>query len=325
MKTQTITILGLDRIGASIGQALRQAKLDVTVIGYDKERAISRQAKEAGAIDKEQWNLINAAATADILILSLAAVDLPHTMQLIGRELQPHTLILDLTPLKKPGLTLAEKYLQQGHYVGAAPVLAANAFSDGRTGIEAARPDLFKESIICLMPAAQAEPKAVETAVNLGLVLGAKPFFMDVAEYDSLMQGLETMPGLLAAALFRSLTQSAGWRDMLRFAGQSFALTTLPLDQADVPLRALHDKNATLRWLDALIEEMRQVRGWVAQGNGEILAAMFEEMGNERAVWLHQRAKNDWLEHDPPPVERTSLAEQLLGGLARQPKEKKKS
>ena len=36
MKTQVITIMGLDRQGASMGLALKQAFPDLTFIGYDR-------------------------------------------------------------------------------------------------------------------------------------------------------------------------------------------------------------------------------------------------------------------------------------------------
>ena len=38
MRTQTITIIGLDRVGASIGLALKNSSLDATVIGHDAGR-----------------------------------------------------------------------------------------------------------------------------------------------------------------------------------------------------------------------------------------------------------------------------------------------
>ena len=161
-------------------------------------------------------------------------------MQVIGSELQAHTLVLDFSGLKRLGLDWAERYLSQGHYVGAMPILAEPYLADGRSAAITATPDLFKNSAFCLMPSPNADPQAVETAVNFGLLLGALPYFIDPDEYDSLVQGSETLPGLVSIAMFSAMQKATGWRDMLRFASLPFALMTLPLqNERDISLHAL--------------------------------------------------------------------------------------
>ncbi len=152
-------------------------------------------------------------------------------------------LVLDLSVLKGLSQRWADQYLARGHYVGVMPVLSAPYLSDGRDELEAATADLFKNSIFCLMPSAKADPQAVDTAVNFGRLLGANPYFVDPMEYDSLVQGIETLPGLTAAALFGTLKKTTGWRDILRFANSSFALGTQSLQHGtDITSLALNDK-----------------------------------------------------------------------------------
>ena len=320
MKTQTITIIGLDRVGASIGLALKNSSLDVTVIGHDSDAAKGKIAKETvQAIDKAEWNLVNAAHKADILVITTPTAELESILQVIGSEIQPHTLVLDFSNLKRLGLDLVAQHLRQGHYVGAVPVLAAPFLTDGRSETITATADLFKNSAFCLMPSPNADPQAVETAVNFGLLLGALPYFVNPDEYDSLVQGSETLPSLVAAAMFNTLQQATGWRDMLRFAGLPFALMTLPLqNDREIPLVALQNKQATLRWLDAMMEEMKTVRRLVDEENGELLAAFTMQLASEREKWLIARQKNDWDERKSPPIRPRTMSQHLFGGLARQ-------
>lgn len=319
MKTQTITIIGLDRIGASIGLALKQSPLDVTVIGYDADATKGRVAKETVlAIDQAEWNLVNAARKADILVITTPISELESILQVIGSELQPHTLLLDFSSLKRLGLDWAEQYLHQGHYVGAMPILAAPYLADGRSEAITATPDLFKNSAFCLMPSLDADPQAVETAVNFGLLLGALPYFVDPDEYDSLVQGSETIPGLVSLAMFNTMHKATGWRDMLRFAGLPFALMTRPLqNDGDISLHALHNRQATLRWLDAMMDELKMVRRLIYEDNDEILAALTEQLSTEREKWLYARQKNDWDERKSPPIRPRTMSEHLFGGFAR--------
>ncbi len=304
METRNITIIGLRRTGASIALALKASPLEFTLIGYDSNPALQKQALESGAVDKVEANIVRAASTADILVLAMPSVQLEGTLRAIGEDLQEHTLVIDLTALKGPGVKLAEKYMKKGHYIGARPVFSAGTFSDGLSGADKARADLFANSIFCLMPGSQTDPQAVETAVNFGKLLGATPYFVDPLEYDSLAQGVESMPGLMAASIFASINKTAGWRDILRFADLPFATVTMPLEtEADeLTYIALNDKSATLRWIDALMEEITVLRRLVYEGNEEVLTALLEEMDEYRTRWLHERSENNWLEVNDPDI-----------------------
>jgi prephenate dehydrogenase len=315
MKAQTVSIIGMGRLSVSLALALKAAQAGLTLIGHDRAEERTRQAKELGAIDKVEWNLVNAVSVADILVLAVPVSELEDTLAVSGEEVQPHALVLDISSLKGLGLNWAKKYMRQGHYVGASPVFTAASLADGRDAPLLASADLFRNSIFCLTPSATADPQAVETAVNFGLLLGATPYFVDPLEYDSLIQGVETMPGLLAAALFNTVRQSTGWRDILRFANLPFALTTQPLSRGeDIVRLALNDKAATLRWLDALIEEMQSFRRQIAAGNAESLSLILEDLILKREKWLKERAENNWVESEGPKIEHRGFTEQMLGG-----------
>ncbi len=317
MKAQTITIIGLGRTGVSIGLAVKE-KLSMTVVGYDTRPEIARAAlEEVKAVDKLELSLYKAASRADLLVITTPVSELEETLQVIGGEIQSHTLVLDFSNLKGLGLKWAKQYLRQGHYVGASPVLAANWLADGRTENTIASADLFQNSLFCLMPAPEADPQAVETAVNFGMVLGARPYFIDAAEYDGLVQGTDTLTGLVAAAVFKALQQSQSWRDMLRFAGLPFSVATLPLEyHKAMAFMALNDKEATLHWLDAVSHELHNLRRLIYEGEPEVMTAMLEKLSNERDKWLLKRQENDWDERDRPDVRQPSMMAHMFGGLA---------
>lgn len=318
MKAQTVTIIGMDRLGASIGLALKNSSMDLTIVGNDSDGDLTRAAEAIGAIDEAKRNLAQAAAVADILVLAMPFSELKDTLQIIGDSVREHTLVLDLSGLKGPGLAWAKAYLARGHYVGASLVLSASSLSDGRPDPALADPKLFQNSIFCVLPSVDVEPAAVETAVNFGRLLGASPYFVDIDEFDNLIQGTETLPGLMAAAVFGTIHKAGGWRDMLRFAGLPFALTTLPLSKsADISRLAMNNKEATLRWLNALIDEMQEVRQWVFDGEEELLEAKMDALFMERERWLRERAQNDWLEEKGPDLDSVSFTGHLFGGLTR--------
>ncbi|HUS94489.1 MAG TPA: prephenate dehydrogenase/arogenate dehydrogenase family protein [Patescibacteria group bacterium] len=325
MKTQIVTLVGLERITGSIGLALQSGDLGLTIVGHDRDRSLAAEAKKLGIVSQVTNNLATAASGADILIVNVSLSDLEQTLEIAGAEVREHTLVVDLSNMKGVGQKWADKYMVEGHYVGAKPVLAADTLTDGRMGIEASRADLFKNSVFCIMPSVKADPKAVETAVNLGRILGATPFFLDAYEYDSLTQGIEVVPGLVAAAMLRAMTKSTGWRDMLRFAGLGFAQSTASLDNPDLARLALNDKKASLRWLDAVLGELQEVRRWINESDEERFTFIVEELTIEREQWLHERRENNWIEDDSSNVSTAGIARQLMGfGFGRGDEQSKK-
>lgn len=316
MQARTVTILGMNRIGASVAMALKASPVSLHIVGYDRQRDEAEKAKQqVAAFDAVEWNLINAVSQADILVLVVPLSELRETLMVIGDEVRPHTLILDFATLKSSGVKWAQQYLKQGHYIGATPILSAAVLPDGRDGLDAASADLFRNSVFCLMPPASADPQAVDTAVKFGTLLGSVPYFVDPQEYDALVQGVETLPAVLSAALFGAVQQSPAWRDMLRFANTSFGVATQPLDHGtDIVHMALSDKAATLRWLDAVDAELKKWRGIVEQGDPDLLELTLAELLLKRAKWLKERTENEWTEDPKTMVETPGLTEQLLGG-----------
>ncbi|NJN54994.1 MAG: hypothetical protein HC804_09695 [Anaerolineae bacterium] len=80
---------------------------------------------------------------------------------------------------------------------------------------------------------------------------------------------------------------------------------------------ALHDKEASLRWLEAIITELTTLRRLVYESEPQVLTAVFEELANERDKWLLRRQDNEWDERSAmPDIERPSLMGHMLGGLS---------
>lgn len=315
MKAQTASIIGITRAGVSVAMALKASSAGLTLVGHDANRDRLEEVRSLpDAFDKLEWNLIEAIAAADIIILDVPIAELETTLSAIGSDVQPHAVLLDFSVLKSPGLKLAARHLQGGHYIGASPVPAVAYLADGRDDPRLAAADFFYNGSLALMPSVSAEPAAVETAVNFGRLLGATPYFVDAMEYDSLVQGVETVPALLAAAMFGAVHGSTGWRDILRFAGRPFGTATQALNQGtDIVPLALHDRAGTLRWLDALMSELGRWRTAIDGGDSDLLELMAGDAVLKQAKWLKDRDENNWVEVSGQPIETPTFTEQMLG------------
>lgn len=315
MQTKTIGIVGLNRIGVSIGLALQMSSLDVQIIGHDPERIFMREAKEMGAVHETVNSVVTTASRADILILSIPSYQLEEILRVIGDELKEHTLVLDMSLNKTEGAQWAKAYFHQGHYVSGRLVLASDWMVDGRSDLRTATHDLFQDSILCLIPSLDVDEKAVETATKIGLLLGAKPYFITEQEFDALVQGSHMLPALLAGALLGTVTESKGWRDLLRFAEQPFALATQPIHMADFDSLTPENMPAMGVWLDRLLVQLTQLRDLVHEGDQNTLYQLLSTWRTIQTDWLTERKKNDWLELSTQKIEKTNVAEMMFGGL----------
>lgn len=317
MTAQTISIIGLDRIGSSLGLALK-AKLPCRLIGYDLDAQQAQIAQnELHAIDTAVTQPAQAIAQADILLVTVPFAQLQPLLQLAAAHLQPHALWLTFSPLKGLGLQWATQYLPNAHYLAVQAVLAEKWLADGRRHPQTASADLWQDSLFGLMPTAATHPQAIETAVRLAHLLGARPYFIDADEYDALAHSTETMPALLAAALLKTAQQANGWADLQRFAGPAFALATLPLAEPDdISQLASHQKEVTLHWLQTIISQLQQLQGLIQQDEPEILTAVLAELADQRAAWLRKRQENDWQEAPPVSFDQPSMMGHFLGGFA---------
>ena len=278
-----------------MGLALRQSGVASVVIGHDKDMGIANQARKLEAVDKAEWNLISACEKADLIIIATPLGAIEPTLKAIAPYLHPGCVVLDTATLKAPVLAWAEAILpKEVHFVGTDPIIAGKPLAgiEARaTGLKAARADLFKDALLCLVPTPEADPSAVKLATDLATILGAKPFFLDATEHDSLLAAVDHLPAITALALLEMAIKQPSWNELRKVAGPPFELathlaSTEPSSYSDL---AVANRDNLVRWIDALSASLASLRQELAEGTQEALAEHFTKAVAERDRWL-----NDW-------------------------------
>jgi prephenate dehydrogenase len=300
-----ITIIGLGMIGASMGLALRQAGVASAVTGHDKDMGIANQARKLEAVDRAEWNLISACEKADLIILATPLGAIEPTLKAVAPYLRPGCVVIDTATLKAPVLAWAEAILpKEVHLIGADPIIISHppaGLEAQATGLKAARADLFKDALFCLVPTPDAEPSAVKLAADLATILGAKPFFLDAAEHDSLLAAVDHLPAITALALLEMAIGQPSWKELRKVAGLPFELAThlASTDPSSYSDLATANRDNLVRWIDALSAGLASLRQALAEGTQETLAERFVEAAAERDRWLNDRATGRLLETVP--------------------------
>lgn len=297
MTKATIAIIGLGKIGSSIGLALKAPEFDYQIVGHDKDRGIAKMAQDMGAVDSTSWNLISSCESADIVVLAIPFDQVQETLKAVGPELGPNCVVIDTSLLKQPVIAWAKEYLgENAHFVGI--FLGTNpefALSTSR-GPKGAQAKLFSNAPCSIMPAPDCRPEAVKAAQDLAVLLGATPHFLDPAEYDGLSTAVIIMPGLLATAMLRSMTETASWREMRRLASPELAFSSHPLEMGAASLgqATALNRESVLYWLDSIMAEFGAIRAQVAEGQQDALAMQIEAIYQTREKWLADWERDRW-------------------------------
>ena len=297
MAKPKVTIVGLGLIGGSIGLGLKASTKDMVVVGHDIEHGIGRLAKKMGAVDENVVNLINACEDADLIIIATPLSAVRETLDHIGPYLKPGCVVTDTTTIKEPVLGWAAEALPTGvAFVGGDPLLKPDSGPDGltvRKGIESARADLLHGALYTLCPSAETPPAAVKRVTDMANLLQARAFFVDSVEHDGMRAMVDGLSVLTSLALMRLTAGSPGWLETRKLADFVFGTATAPLanDAESNRAQVLNNTQHLLPRVDAYIQELSTLRGWIASNNSEALTAAFEQATVDRAAWL-----NDWVE-----------------------------
>ncbi len=286
---QRIAVIGTGLIGGSLGLAIKEAKLDVEVVGHDKSLDVAGQAKKRGAVDRTEWNLLNAVDGASLVIIATPVMAVKATMEAIASVLQPGTIVSDTASTKQQVIAWAEQILPAGvHFIGGHPLAGK-----GASGIASADAGLFKGTVYCLIPAAGAGSQGLDTMVNLVQLVGARAFFLDAAEHDAFMAAVAHLPYLAEAALVRATTASQSWREMRRLAAADYEeASRLLAAEAQTYYDICQTNRAGIaRWIGAYIEHLMELKALIEAGSADLLPAL-QEATAARETWLRTRDRD---------------------------------
>ncbi len=302
--TIKVGILGLGRVGASVGLALKRynarkdARQQFVITGYAADNLQTQALKTINPVEHLAHNLLDAASDKDIVVVALPYRDVQSAYQLIGRDLRSGSVLLDMSPLKLPSQAWAEKYLaDEAHMVGVMPILNAKYLFDGLDDTEHAAEDLFDGGTMLLLPSAKCDRDAVELASDFGDLLGMSAHFGDPVEYDAWSAATEGLPAALGLAAFYALYRRDGWDDARRIGNPAFGRLTHHLyDHHPDDLRdlMLGNRENLARQIDATVETLQALRGLLMQNDQAALEEMLIQTMDTYVTWVVHRRDNRW-------------------------------
>lgn len=210
----TVAIVGVGLIGGSLGQALRRTGR-YRVIGISRKSATIVRAKRLSAID-EGYTELSGVRTADIVVIC-NPVDLiaPTVAQLVP-YLKTGALVTDAGSVKGSILKSIAPLAHAGqvNFVGSHPLAGSH-----KTGVNAARFDLYHGSTVVVVPLGKSRLKPIEA---LWKAVGARVVRLSADDHDEAVALISHLPHLIAHALVASVLRRKDRGLLARLMAGSF-------------------------------------------------------------------------------------------------------
>jgi prephenate dehydrogenase len=316
-----LTVIGLHQIGASIGMALESHKDAIRRTGLDSEPARAQSLLKQKAFDRIAYNLHEAVADAQVVVLALPADQVEATLKEISQSLPGGTVVVDTSPNRQQTIALASEILPaERFFVSMTPVINPVYLDVPRKDALEPHADLFQQGAMVITSGPDLHTDALKLASDLATLLGSHPYFSEPVEADSVDSSISLLPKLVAAALVNTTTNQPGWRDSERLAGMAYLKTTFAAELLDeekeLGQTALINSEHTARLLNEMIANLQEVSQAIEARDGKALQALLKEAKIHREEWLEHRLKANW---DAYPQPSTLSAEDVPGifGLRR--------
>lgn len=284
-----LVIIGVGLIGGSVALAARRAGLARRIIGVGHPGEDMSAAVALGVIDGAE-PLEDAVTDADLVLLAIPVGQMPGVMAAMHSHLGKHTLISDAGSTKGDVVEAAQKHLGNAiaRFIPGHPIAGAE-----KSGVHAARTELFDGKNIVLTPLPENDPADVKAISDFWQGCGARTTEMPVELHDRIFAAVSHLPHVLAFALVEEIAQrpnadqlfgfaAGGFRDFSRIAGSS------PEMWRDI---CLANRPAMLGELDAFITRLQQIRDLIGANDGIALAQVFEHARNARTEWANSHGK----------------------------------
>jgi prephenate dehydrogenase len=279
-----VTLVGVGLLGGSLGLALRRRKLAGSVAGFVRRRASLRECEKVGAVDCATLDLSEAVRGSDLVVLCTPIAQMePLTKQMLP-FLKRGAIVTDVGSVKKSVVQNLSKLVATAgaHFVGSHPMAGSE-----KTGVAAARAELFIDAVCVVTPDRHSDRTAVRRVVGLWKSVGSRVLQMSPEAHDQLVSRSSHLPHVVAAQLAnlvlgpgatkeQTLLCANGFRDSTRIASSS------PEMWRDI---ALANRDNLLGALDNFMAGLTTFKRILKNGDPAAVSRFFEQAKARRDQW----------------------------------------
>jgi len=285
-----LAIIGVGLIGGSLALALRAKGAVDSVVGCGRDRGNLERALALGVIDEWTHDPAEAARGADLVVVAVTLGATEDILARIAPALGASAIVTDVGSAKRCVIDAARARLPQhlARFVAGHPIAGAE-----KSGVEAAKVELYERHRVILTPTPDTDPAALVTVRRMWECVGAQVCDMDAELHDEVLAATSHLPHLLAYALVNCLLDlgkpvnvfdfaAGGFRDFTRIASSN------PAMWRDI---SLENRTALLAVCTRFEETLASLRRALEAGDVQTLEAEFGRAKAARDDFVRRRPK----------------------------------
>jgi len=279
-----ITIIGVGLLGGSIGLAVRRRKLAREAAGFVRRAASLKDCEKAGAVDFATTDLLAAVSNADLVILCTPLAQMHLLAEQFLPALKRGAIVTDVGSVKAGVVRELEPLIASAgaHFVGSHPMAGAE-----KTGVAAARENLFEKAACVLTPTKKSNSAAVRKLEQFWQSLGARVLKLDAAQHDLLVSRSSHLPHAVAAALANLVLNPANPKHQAALCATGFRDTTRIASGSPEMWRdiALANQKNLVKLVDAFVSELQKFQRALKSSDAGAISKFFEQAKLRRDNW----------------------------------------
>ncbi|HEU6448709.1 MAG TPA: prephenate dehydrogenase/arogenate dehydrogenase family protein [Verrucomicrobiae bacterium] len=284
MQFRKITIIGVGLLGGSIGLAARKFRIAREIAGYVRRKETIRDCETFGATDYATMDLLAAVSDADLVILCTPLAQMRSLVEQFPPALKRGAIVTDVGSVKADVVRELQSLIATAgaHFIGSHPMAGAE-----KTGVSAARADLFQNAVCVLTPTKKSNTAAVKKLERFWKSLGARVLKLAPEQHDLFVSRTSHLPHVVAAALANQVLHPANSKSQSQLCASGFRDTTRIASGSPEMWRdiALSNRKNLSRSLDAFISELRKFQRTLKTADAKAISKFFEQAKFRRDNW----------------------------------------
>jgi len=279
-----ITIIGVGLLGGSIGLAVRRRKLARQTAGFVRRRASVKDCERAGAVDFATTDLPAAVWDADLVILCTPLAQMRARVREMLPALKRGAIVTDVGSVKASVVRELESLVQKSgaYFVGSHPMAGSE-----KTGVGAARADLFEKTVCVVTPTRKTNRAALKKVEQFWKAIGSRVLEMKPETHDALVSRSSHLPHVVAAMLAGHVLNPAHPKPQAALCANGFRDTTRIASGSPEMWRdiALANRQNLAKSLHAFIADLQNFQRLVKKGDAKAITKFFETAKQRRDDW----------------------------------------
>ena len=225
-----ISIVGLGLMGGSLGLALRKTRTAEVICAYARREETRSLALELGVADEVEAEVGSAVDGADLVVFCVPVLAIPDLSRRCLSSFSEGCVVTDVGSTKLHLVKEMDAALAGtgATFVGSHPIAGSE-----RTGLEAAREDLFAGALVAVTPRSGSDAAAPSVVLvrDFWKRLGCEVKMMSAADHDRVIAATSHLPHVVASVLVETAVREdtagpeglwgGGLRDTTRIAAGS--------------------------------------------------------------------------------------------------------